>query len=272
MYSPRIDFVYNLSAKDTIKFGYNRSVRHSDDADLYSFYQAYHKYCDVENIDTLEIIYNFKNDYSRFDLSVFYNDHDVVAFNDTQKITQNIGNVKSYGFEIEYSYKQNRYELYISHSYAKLKDFKLSSPYATRQNISAMPYGYGDDFANWNDHITKLRFDYKIDKKLKWTNSLRVFWGMPGAKDLADYNINLDDNIYKLPYYEDGHTRAFKESVYLNSGLVWNLNRQTTLTLNGYNLLGIIDEDYNKRNFFQRTSHYVDQAPSISIGVRYLLD
>jgi hypothetical protein len=95
---------------------------------------------------------------------------------------------------------------------------------------------------------------------------------MNGAKDLADYNVDNFDIIYNLPYYEDGHTRAFEDSVYLNSGLVWNLNRQTTVTLNGYNLLGIFDMDYNKRNFFQRTSHYVDQAPSVAIGLKYRFD
>jgi outer membrane receptor for monomeric catechols len=95
---------------------------------------------------------------------------------------------------------------------------------------------------------------------------------MDGAKDLADYNMALEKSIYNLPYYEDGHTRAFEESIYFNTGLQWNVNKKLIFTLNGYNLLGIVDEDYNKRNFFQRTSHYRDSAPSVALGLDYKFD
>jgi hypothetical protein len=140
-----------------------------------------------------------------------------------------------------------------------------------RQNISASPYGYGNDLANWNNHITKIRFNYDFSSKLQWTNSLRVYWGIPGAQDMADYNkvTNTNTKKYSMAYYDEGHTRAFEESIFLNTALIYNYNKNTTFTLHGYNLLGLIDEDNNKRNFFQRTSHYRDQAPAIAIGLKY---
>jgi hypothetical protein len=103
---------------------------------------------------------------------------------------------------------------------------------------------------------------------------IKSFWGLDGAKDMAEYNKDLSQTTskYIMPYYDYGHTRAFKESIYLNSALIWKLNKQTTLTLHGYNLLGLIDKDYNKRNFFQTTSQYRDAAPSVSVGLKYTFD
>jgi iron complex outermembrane receptor protein len=271
VYSPKLNFIYAFSTKDRCKLNYNRSIRHSDDADLYKYDQIYNTDADVEKIDTYELIFSHLDSTHAFDMALFFNDHDVVAFNDATKMTEYIGNAQSYGFDLEYNYHRKKFNFYLSHSYTKLLDFTLSQPAATKQNISAMPYGYGDDFANWNTHITKLRLQYALKKNLHWNNSLRILWGMDGAKDLADYNLALDKSTYNLPYYEQGHTRAFTESVFFNTGLSWDINKNTTFTFNGYNLLGLIDADYNKRNFFQRTSHYRDAAPSVSLGVSYRL-
>ena len=274
MYSPRLDFIYNSSGKDVFKLGFNRSVRNSDDVDLYDYYNKNDEYTDVEEINTAEFIYARYMQNSNIHLSVFYNDHDIVAYNSDTRKTQNIGTATSYGAEIEFEYKQNSHEFYISHSYTKLSDFKLKDDSTSKQNISAKPYGYGDDFANWHNHITKLRYNYKISKKLKWVNSLRIFWGMDGAKDMANYNNDNTQNTtnitkYRMSLYDSGHTTAFEESVYLNTALIWNIDKQTVVTLNGYNLLGLIDEDYNKRNFFNTTSQYRDAAPSVALGLKY---
>jgi iron complex outermembrane receptor protein len=274
LYSPRIDFVYNSDGQDVIKVGFNRSLRYSDEASLYENHNRNNTFNDVEQIDTIELIYTKYIDNSIFNFSTFYNKHDLVAWNNNNKITQNMGNVKSYGAEMEFNYKNDNFLFNLSHSYVKLYKFQLKDDTLQVQNISSSVYGYGDDFANWNEHITKMRFNYNFSKKIKWTNSLRVFWGLDGAKDMAEYNKDLSQTTskYIMPYYDYGHTRAFKESIYLNSALIWKLNKQTTLTLHGYNLLGLIDKDYNKRNFFQTTSQYRDAAPSVSVGLKYTFD
>jgi hypothetical protein len=95
---------------------------------------------------------------------------------------------------------------------------------------------------------------------------------MDGAQDMSDYNIDTNgatDRKYILPYYEDDNTRAYEESIYLNTALIWKYNKSTTISLNAYNILGLFDEDYNKRNFFQTTSQYTDAAPSLSVGLNY---
>jgi iron complex outermembrane receptor protein len=267
MYSPRINFVYNSHNKDVVKLGFNRSLRHNDEAVLRDDHNG-----DVEQIDTIELIYIKYMKNLTLNISTFHNDHDIVSWDNTEKSTQNIGNVKSYGGEIVLNYKTSKILFNISHSYTKLRDFTLRNNNIDLQNVSANPYGYGDDFANWNNHITKLRFNYKIKHNLKWVNSLRILWGMDGAQDMSDYNIDTNGAInrkYILPYYEDDNTRAYEESIYLNTALIWKYNKSTTISLNAYNILGLFDEDYNKRNFFQTTSQYTDAAPSLSVGLNY---
>ena len=272
MYSPRIDFIYNNNNEDIVKLGFNRSSRHSDEAVMYEVYENEHTFDDVEEIDTVELSYTkYFNNYM-FNLATYHNNHNLLSWNNTKKITENIGNVKSYGLEVEFSYKRDDLEFYISHSYTKMYNFSLKDSSIIMQNVSASAYGYGNDFANWNDHITKVRFNYHINKKLKWTNSLRIFWGMDGAQDMADYNKDLNLPLYEqyiLPYYDDGHTTAFGESIYLNTAFIYNVTKQMVLSLNAYNILGLINEDYNKRNFFQTTSQYRDMAPSLSVGLEY---
>jgi len=272
MYSPRLDFIYNNNNKDIVKLGFNKSSRHSDEAVMYMIYQDKHTFDDVEEIDTVELSYTRYLDNYNLNISTFHNNHNLRSWNNSKKITQNIGNIKSYGVEVELRYQKDNVDFDISHSYTKLYSFILKDKSIQMQNVSASVYGYGNDFANWNNHITKMRFNYHINKKLKWTNSLRVFWGMKGAKDMANYNKNLNLSSVKryiLPYYDDGHTTAFGESVYLNTAFIYNLSKQMVLSLNAYNVLGLIDEDYNKRNFFQTTSQYRDTAPSLSVGLEY---
>jgi len=273
MISPRAAVVYHYSDEDTLKLIASKSVRHSDEADMYKENLLYHQKSDVETLQSYEFIYNKSKNNFDFDLSCYYNIHDIVAFNDNNFRTQYIGTAKSYGFEaqLNYIYKEKLF-LNISHSFTKLHNFKLNDPNIKRQNISASVYGYGDDFSNWNNNITKIRADYKINKNLKWVNSLRIFWGIPGAKDMSAYNNTLyasPDTIQKYKFTVLDTNNAIKQSIYLNTGITYKPNKTTDIALNAYNILGIFDEDLNKRNFFQQVSHYRNAAPSISININF---
>jgi outer membrane receptor protein involved in Fe transport len=271
IYSPRLDFIYNLSNEDVFKLGINRSMRYSDEVDIYKMHLE-NRVADTEEIDTIEFNYTKYLRDTRFGITAFYNEQDIVAWDNLQNMSTNIGKLKSYGFEAQLHYNFKKLAFELSHSYTQLIDFHLNNPQLDFQNISASPYGYGDDFANWNDHITKVRLNYKITHSLKWINSLRVLWGADGAQDMADYNKDLNlpiEKRYILGYYDEGHTRAFEESIYLNSALLWKYNKTTTITLNAYNILGLFDQDYNKRNFFNQESQYRDAAPSVAIGLKH---
>jgi outer membrane receptor protein involved in Fe transport len=276
MFSPRISLVQHLNQNNTLKAIVSRSVRHSDDADLYSQYLSNGSLENTEKLTSFELIY----DYTQRDLSLsitpYYNIHDIVAFNDSTFKTESIGKAKYYGFEaqLQYTFKENLF-ISLSHAYNKLINFNLYDEDIKRQNISAQPYGYGNDFANWNNNITKLRVNYQINKKLKWINSMQIFWGIPGAKDMSEYNdielvqtYIIDESVkYKLPVLESD--KAVEESIYLNTGITYQASKQTLVTLNAYNLMGFFNSRYNKRNYFQRTSHYREMTPSFSCRVSY---
>jgi len=269
--SPRVNFVYKFTPRDILKFNLSRSIRYSDDADLYAHELKEDTYADYEKIDTLELQYSKYQKKINFNCILFAKNHDVVAYNGSTRLIENIGNVKSYGVELELAYRFKKISFFASHTFTKLNSFNLKDKTTLKQNISASPKGYGNNLANWNNHITKMRLNYDFTSKLKWTNSLRIFWGMPGAVDMANYNkdLNIRAIQYSMPYYDENHTKAFEESIFFNTALIWNLNKKTLLTLHAYNLVGLFNEDLNKRNFFQRSSHYRDQAPSIAVGLKY---
>jgi len=276
MFSPRISLVQHLNQNNTLKLIASRSVRHSDDADLYSQYLKDGSLGDTEKLTSFELIYDYTQRDFSFSMTPYYNIHDIVAFNDSTFRTESIGKAKYYGFEaqLQYTYNQNLF-ISLSHAYNKLINFTLYDEDIKRQNISAQPYGYGDDFANWNNNITKLRVNYQLNKKLKWINSMQIFWGIPGAIDMSEYNnielaqtYIIDESVkYKLPVLDS--TEAVSESIYLNTGITYQASKQTLITLNAYNLMGFFNSRYNKRNYFQRTSHYREMTPSFSCRVSY---
>jgi iron complex outermembrane receptor protein len=272
MYSPRLSFVYDRGEKGVLKLSYNRSVRHSDDADLYAFALKNGGNGDVETIDNFEIIYDYyQNDTWYLTGSLFLNDHNVVAYNDATKVTERIGELTFYGIEAVVNYHKARWKATLSHSYVKELDFTLENPDTLRENISASVKGYGDDLANWNNHITKAQVRYAFSDTLEAGASVRIYWGMPGAVDMADYNMATFSKIgdlVRLPMYQDS-TEAFEESVFVNLDLQYQWSEQLHLSVYGYNLVGLFSERYNKQNFFQRSSQFREESPSVSIRLDY---
>ncbi len=266
MFSPRAALVYSHGAADTFKLIYNRSVRHADEADLYRRYLDGSSRGDIETLDNFEFIYERKQS-SALDLhlSTFYNRHHVVAFDTTTLRSDYVGMVQTYGIEASLNFHTERARFKLSHSFTKLINFKIVNG-VIDQNISAEPYGYGNDLANWINNATKFVFDYDFTDRLSLNSSLRCYWGLPGGKDLADYNMD-EIGSYRLPMYDGSGGHAFGKSFFLDIGLKYRLSEDTQLLFHGYNLLGIFDRDINKRNFFQRTSMYRDSAPSCAIRI-----
>ncbi len=270
LFSYRVAEVYKIANDKTLKANYSHSVRHMDEIDMYRQVKEIGNRPDSESIDRFEVIYNYDTTQWHNSLRLNYNLHDIVAYNGDKDRTTAIGKAKFYTIEGKIDYQQEEYGLSLSHAYTSLVDFETSDA-ILRQNISASAYGYGSDFANWHNHITKLRFWYAYDRSLQLMGSLRLFWGIPGAIDMADYNRETfkgQVGYYRLPVYQ-GDTKAFDPNFYLNLSLRYRLNRETTLYLHGYNLLGLFDKDLNKRNYFQTTSNYLDEAPALSVTLEY---
>ena len=277
IYSGRVAAIFQANERNLLKLNFSHANRYSDEVDMYQRLNLGEE-PDTESIERFEFIYTSTPRHWSNTLKLSYNIEDVVAYDLTQRLSRSIGRVQFYTIEGILSYHNASYTVSLSHLYTGLRDFSLSDEQIKVQNVSADAYGYGKHLANWNSNITKLRFDYNYDSKLKFISSLRVFWGLEGAKEMADYNkANYSENDklphgqyirYKLPYY-DTSTKAFGPSAYLNMSLRYRLNKQTTLYLHGYNLLGLIDEDLNKRNYFQTSSNYLIEEPALSVALNY---
>ena len=134
----------------------------------------------------------------------------------------------------------------ISHAYTKLIDFDLEDP-CTSTFITAEPYGYGNDLAQWSNHITKLTVQQKLDDKWTLDGSLRIYWGFPGMKDYDHYSHDTATGGSAL-LYDSGWEKTYRGNYYLNLGLRYQPTKDLTIGVFGYYLLGIFDKDLNKRN------------------------
>jgi hypothetical protein len=104
---------------------------------------------------------------------------------------------------------------------------------------------------------------YKFNPNWIFSSSLRIYWGYPGGVDLADYNREQLNSRPNLAHY-DNTTQAFEERFYLNMGLEHRISKDTIFRIDGHNLIGILDDQHNKRNFFQRIGKHNIEAPAIS--------
>jgi len=269
LFSPRTAVVYAPGKQDTYKFIYNRSVRRSDEADMYKKFLESGDTSDNDKIDTLE--FRFERQQSKstwFAFSGYYSDYEIVAFSGNTQDIQPIGNLKFYGLEIEGTYKTDKTRVTFSHNFTQQLDFELEDPSTTIQNVSAEPYGFGDDLANWSDHETKVTAEYDFDPKWTASGSVRCFWGYPGAEDMADYNKEELGGALTLPV-TDGSDEAFAARAYMNLGLEYRPSDRSTWRLDAYNVLGWLDRDINRRSVFFRTTTYRQEAAAIALTYRY---
>lgn len=271
MYSPRGVLIYTPTEKDTVKLMASRSVVHNTAAQMWIDNSWAGVRSPIEKLDAYELRYERQqNDRLWFGGSVFlYNFDDALAEVPNENTGTNIlGDIKTWGFELEAGYHTDKLRIDVSHSYTKLRDLTLNPDTTWWNQYSAEPYGFGDDLAQWHNQTTKLRAEYAVSDKLTLNGALCVLWGNPGGQDWAEYRNSIFPNWdYKL-----GFDEPFKPSAYLNLGMEYKWNENLTLNLTGYNLLGWIDKELNKRRVGfddQLPGHYRIQPMAFSGSLTY---
>jgi len=269
LFSPRAALVYVPDERDTYKFMYNRSVRRSDEADMREKFLSSGGTSGNDKIDTWEFrLERQQNEKLWLAFSGYYSNYEVVSFSGSARNIQPIGNLKYYGLELEGTYKSDKARLTFSHNYTQQINFELEDDTTSVQNISAEPYGFGDDLANWSDHTTKVTAEYDFLPKWTASTSVRCLWGYPGGEDMAKYNKEVLGDDPRLPI-SDGSDKAFDPRAYLNVGLEFRQSESTTWRLDAFNILGWIDKDVNKRNVFWRSGLYRNEAAAFGITLRH---
>jgi iron complex outermembrane receptor protein len=194
-------------------------------------------------------------------VSAFYLDLDAIGWNQNVNASTLLGSQTQWGLEFE-SFLTTRYcRIGGSHSYTKLIDFTLADPnYITF--ITAAPNGFGNDLANWSNHISKLVVQRQISDRWTADSSLRYYWGFPGSEDIQD-RTNATPGAFDRT--EPGWERSWRESVFFNLGLDYKYNDNVRLRVDGYNLLGGFDIDLNKRGYYGDNS-FRSEAPALGVS------
>ncbi len=246
MFSPRGVLVYTPTSQDTLKFIASRSVHTNTAAQMWIDSNWAGVDSPIETLNAYEFRYERQHNSNLWFAGSFflYNFDDVLAEVPNENTGTNVlGDVRTWGIELEASYRTDRLRVDLSHSYTKLDDMTLGPDMGNWNQFSAAPYGFGQDLAQWHNHTTKLRAEYDLSDKWTLNGALCVLWGTPGGEDWAKYR----NAIFPNWDYDVDFDEPFGASAYLNLGAEYRWSKNTTINLMGYNLLGLIDKDLNKR-------------------------
>ena len=249
--SPRAALIFRQNVS-TFKLLYNHSIRRTDEEKQYKYEEQ-----DSESIDYFEFIYHqVINKSLSFQLSAYYALHDLIDFSNTTFETRPLAQSEFTGFELEGLLDTDKWRTLLSISYCKLLNLDLYDP-ADWTYISAEPYGFGDDFAEFPNWIIKLHSQYKFNDKLNFTGSIVSHLGVDGRRDMwegflgQEVSSKIDDPI-----------------LLLSLGADYKLGKSVKVRVDAHNILGWVDRDLNNR-LIRGTSEYRPDVPSLSISVQY---
>ncbi len=271
--SPRASVMWTPTNTSLVRLQYSRSNRRADDGDLRVEYLKSDGETteNIETIDYYEISGSYEP-YKGFSLkpALYYGDLSVVAWNGKNNASQILGDLTYWGTEFKLQYTSKKIYGYISESYVRPIDFVLKNgPEAqTNNNVSASPYGYGDNLHNVPDNILKLYIQWSITPRFAVSSALQMTGYLYGARDAAEHNTALLKNKSNT-VKTNGSTTAFEPSYYMQLGATYLITSEIKIQAYGYNLLGLVDDTWNKRVEFQRNSHYRIQPVSAAIRLSW---
>ncbi|MBN1766671.1 MAG: TonB-dependent receptor plug domain-containing protein [Sedimentisphaerales bacterium] len=265
MISPRFSTVFTPTDQDTIKLMYTTANRLPESQWIKKDWDENKEKIEPEELTNYEIRYERQQTENLwFGLGAFIYDVDHFGWNADTLVGEKLAEIKTWGIEAELAYKTDKLDLIMSHAYTKLRNYDIDE--GTYINQSAKPYGYGTDLSFWHNHISKLRGIYHFDKKWSLDGSLQIYWGVPGAYDFAQYET--EDGRWDV--IDPGQGDLYKAAYFLNLGLQYQPDDRLTLRLNGHNLLGWIDKEFNKRLYlFDEFNDYRSSAAAVSMSLSY---
>jgi iron complex outermembrane receptor protein len=268
LFSPRVSTMYDLTDIDLLKFNIGQSVRKPGDEELRAQFLANGTIAEEEELGSTELRWERRPDANLYyGASVFHQNHDVVGFSGSISRSTLLGTFESWGWEVEGVYDLGNTYLAASHGYVKLLNSSLVDPNLI-QGISAAPYGFGNDFANWSNHVSKFAVARDLTESANLSGSLRVYWAFPGARDLAQYNETLAPSFSgSIAQADPGYDKAFEANVYLDAGYQYHWTQHIAWRLDLYNILGWFDVDLNKRNYINRVADYRPEAAAVGVSV-----
>lgn len=263
MLSPRASLVYTPNEKDVWKFMWSRSVRSNFEEDMRVGALLGQDEGDPEELESFELRYERQHSKSLdFAVSCYVHWLNLITFSGTAGAPVPVGTQRDWGIELEANYHTEKTQIGISHSFAKLYDFNLVPGNTTV--VSSMGNQYGSDFALWSNHLTKITAHHQIDKQFSIDGSARIYWGFPGMSDYDEY-IRSTGNSFTPADWQ----RSYRGNYYLDLGLQYDHSKDLMFRVDGMNLLGIINKDFNKRNYNGTGEMFRSHSPAVTFSLSY---
>jgi iron complex outermembrane receptor protein len=269
--SPRGTVVFTPTERDTFKVIAGQSVRRGSDEELWGEWERHRTIPNPETLRTYEISYERKlTDQWRVGGNGFYEDYDAIGWIPSLYHSAPIGHFQIAGGELLLTFSNRTTRLTLSEGVSKLVAASVpKSLPAAGQGITAAPYGYGDDLANWAPSITKLALVHDFAKKWTASSSVIYYSGFPGAKDYANYAATLPNPPSAVPLSDPGYTTPYGPNLYVNLGLEYRPSEKWSIRLDGYNLAALADQTLSKHNYILRMSEFSVDPASMAVSIRY---
>jgi len=243
--SPRVAVISEINEQNILKLIWQRSVRINNGEISYQ-QNLSNTISDPEVLTGYEAIYNYQpKPELAFQASGFYNDFEILGFNRSNSLTQNLGTLNMAGMELEGKYSTPKLTFGFSHSFAKQVDFTLSSDTSVKGGISYADIRYkfiapgydsvgrnkantadsiykkkgvdtiymagtGNDVLNWSNHSSKLYANWKVIEPVTLHLDARISWGIQGEQEAMNA---LLDAASKLPARDSVYVRELKAEV-----------------------------------------------------------
>ena len=275
MYSPRAALVIQPTDKDTFKLIASEAMKMNFQEELkYGMDTSGIHETKPERLRSYEAAYSRElSTNSTATITSFYNQLRLtgveVISNTTEQHYRTLGNQSFIGSELEYQYRKDRWNFGISHAFAKQVNF---SDAVDGQSVSAKPYGFGNEANFFADNISKAQVRYAITDKLSASTSTQVLWGWKGYEDYTNWQNSLDDAVVGYaPGKRDPNYNPYNDiQIRLNMGLSYQVDKDFSVGLFGYNLGGLWDKDNNKR-FIMFSSGSREDPISYRLTLEYKL-
>ena len=267
LFSPRFALIYTPTHEDVVKLLLYRSLRRNFDEELKKEYEDGQHGNDTETANSVELRYEKQlTEPLWLGASLYYEDLDLIGYMQNTARSEEVGKTNIVGFELEATYQTKRTTVRLSHSFTKMLHF-YADDISSGELVSAAPYGFGNDLANWSNNISKVWASYDLSDRWSADSSLIAYWGFQGSKDFVNYlnSSRTADAAWTDPGYND----SFGPSIYFNVGLTHRVSKDLSIRLDGYNLLGIFNQQLNKREYIVDSYAYRSMAPSVAVSLRW---
>lgn len=270
LWSPRATLVFSPTERDTIRLMAGQSMRRGGDEELWAEWVRNRTVPEPETLQMYEVTYERELG-ANWSLAgnIFYEDYDAIGWIPAFYYSSNIGRFGIAGAEVEATYRSERTRVTFSEGFTKLITVKLppDAP-AGGQAITAEPYGFGDDLAEWAPSITKAAMIHDLNAAWSLSASVVYYSGFPGARDYAEYSATFPNPPSAMPVSDPGHVEPYGPNLYVNLGVEFRPSDRWSVRLDAYNLAALVDETLSKRNYYFRLSEFSVQPASLTASVR----